>query len=289
MTRAARILATLAVLAIPAAAFAQSAAQVTADRLQGRATPEAHNRLQRAIEAAQVVGSYFASPTGVDNATCDQANPCTAQGAFMRCHLDFPPGDVCNIQLADGDYINPGINVFYYRFANFTGNCANPSSVRLIGTTPGTLVWVQDHAVGIIGCVRFEGHVGGVSAIATRQHVIVDYYNLVFGNMPGGTHVSVNELSIASCGSTVKIAGDGVVHASAGKFGILNLPCEMNLNGVFNINFFVNTGQIGIVTLMGVGRFTGSYFVNGVKCNNDGTSIVHHPGVDFPGNNPGNC
>jgi len=246
-------------------------------------------RLQQALDAAQTTGQYFASPSGSDANDCSRAAPCTAQGAFMRCHLDQPQGDACNIKLLDGDYINPGINVFYYRFASFEGNCGNPSSVRLIGTTAGTLFWVQDHSIGIIGCVRFEGFVSGVSAIATRQHVIVDYYNLVFGNMPAGTHVSVSEFSIASCGSTVIIAGNAVVHARVGKLGILNLPCEMNLNGVFNINFFVNTEQMAIITTMGVGRFTGSYFVNGVKCNSDGTSLVHHPGVDFPGSTPGNC
>jgi len=179
-----------------AVAFGQapSASQV----LGGKATPDATARLQQAMAAAQTTGQYFAAPQGNDSGVCDRANPCTAQGAFMRCHLDQPVGETCNIQLADGDYVDPEISVFYYRFASFSGNCANPSSVRLIGTKPyPTLFWVQDHAIGLIGCVRFEGYVGGVIAIEARQHAIVDYYNLVFGNLPLGTHVHLTEFSIA--------------------------------------------------------------------------------------------
>lgn len=276
-----------AALILPGLAHAQDrAAPSAAERLGGRSTPEATNRLQQAMDAAQTTGTYYAAPNGVDSTSCTQATPCTAQGAFMRCHLDQPQGDVCNIQLADGDYINPGINVFYYRFANFTGNCGNPSSVRLIGTQAVTLAWVQDHAVGIFGCMRFEGFVSGVNGILGRQHVIIDYYSVVFGNMPGGTHVGMNEFSIASCGSSVTIAGNTVVHAGASKLSIINLPCTIVINGVFAIDFFVNTQAWSVVAAQGV-VFSGSFNVTGRRCNSD-FAIVYRTQA-FPGSIDGNC
>jgi hypothetical protein len=312
MTRAARILATLAVLASGAPAFSQSAPQEAvrlqqavaaapeaAARLQYRledgrvrqgGTPEQILRLQRAIDAAQTVGEYFAAPNGQDVNPCTPAEPCTAQGAFMRCHTEQPQGDVCNIKLADGDYIDPRINGFYYRTFAYEGNCANPSSVRLIGhTSNSTLFWVQDHAIGIIGCVRFEGHVAGVSAICGRQHVIIDYHNLVFGNMPGGHHLCLTEFTIASCGGTVIIAGDAVVHGGASDSSKINMGqgCQLRMNGLFNIQFFINTAGWSIINAQGL-NITGNFFNNGTRCNSDGLAIVRHT-IEFPGNTPGNC
>src|SRR5207244_2422896 len=103
-----------------------------------------------------------------------QVQPCTPQGAFEVCHQATVPTGVCNVQLADGVYYDPEINIFYYRIVNLIGNCANPSSVMLVGTRRNTtLIWVQDHAIGIFACLRLEGYTGGVNGIAGRQHVII--------------------------------------------------------------------------------------------------------------------
>src|SRR5215216_2321990 len=169
--------------------------------------------------------NYFASPIGTANHVCSQAQPCTPQAAFEACSEATVPRDVCNIQLADGDYYDPAINVFYYRRADFIGNCNNPSSVRLIGTRQGTaLIWVQDHAIGVFACIRLEGYTGNITGISGRQHVIVDYSRIVFGNMPAGTHVLMNEFSIASCVDVVQIAGDAAIHVGAFKNSAINLP-----------------------------------------------------------------
>jgi hypothetical protein len=235
-------------------------------------------------------GIYYAAPSGVDNPTCSQAQPCTPRGAFIACSHDTPTADMCQIQLADGEYYDPEINIYYYRAASYLGNCANPSSVRLIGTLRNTtLIWVQDHAIGVFGCMRLEGFTGGVTGIAGRQHVIVDYSNIVFGNMPGGSHVTMNEFSIASCLGQVKIAGDALVHASAFSNSKINLGCEMNLNGVFNIDFFVNTAAWSVINANSA-RFTGSFFVKSIAaCNSDGLALVYRT-QPFPGlPEPGNC
>jgi len=284
MTKAASIVA----LFLLVSSASQDPSGTPAERLQERTTPEVTNRLQQAIDAAAVVGTYFASPTGVDNDTCSQATPCTAQGAFMRCHMDNPQGDVCNVQLADGDYFDPGINVFYYRFVRFVGNCSNPSSVRLIGLRAGNLIWVQDHSIGIVECMRLEGFVGGVNGIAGRQHVIIDYNNVVFGNMPGGKHIELFEYSIASCVGRVLIAGNAAVHGNVHKSSTLNMFCEVNLNGVFDIDYVVNTSAWSTIEAR-FAAFTGSYYVRGTACNSDGFVIVYRARQAFPGSNPGNC
>jgi hypothetical protein len=46
----------------------------------------------------------------------------------------------CHVQLADGIYLDPEINIFYYRFISVTGNCDSPQAVVLRATKPGILV-----------------------------------------------------------------------------------------------------------------------------------------------------
>lgn len=231
---------------------------------------------------------YYASPSGVDNNACSQAQPCTPEGAYVLCHITEPTGDLCEIQLADGTYLDPGINLYYYRFATLRGNCSNPSSVTLVNTKPGmALIWVQDHAIAAVKCLRLEGHVGGTSGIVARQHVIVDYDNLIFGNMPGGSHISMNDFSIASCTGPVAIAGNATVHAAASNLSKINLGCEMNINGVFGIDFFVVASRFSIVDASAA-RFTGSYFVSGIACFQT-AGLVDKAAQAFPGSSPGNC
>jgi len=239
--------------------------------------------------AVPAAATYFAAPNGIDNPTCSPSAPCTAQGAFMRCHLDMPPGGVCNIQLADGDYVDPGINVFYYRLAALTGNCANVGAVRLIGTTPTALIWIQDHSIGIVRCMQLVAFVGGVVGIAGRQHVIIDYDRIVFGNMTAGVQIALSDHSIASCLGPVTIAGNAAMHAIVGAFSKLNLSCDVNINGIFAIDYFINTNSFSIVDASQA-RFIGNFNVIGTQCNL-ANAIVSRPrnGQAFPGSVPGNC
>jgi hypothetical protein len=233
--------------------------------------------------------TYFASPSGPRNSVCSQAEPCTPQWAFVVCHEATVPTGVCNIQLADGDYLDPEINIYYYRFVNIVGNCTNPSLVRLIGTRPATtLIWVQDHAIGVFSCMRLEGYTGSVTGIAGRQHVIVDYARIIFGNMPGGAHVLMTEFSIASCGDVVMIAGNVAVHAAALKNSVINLPCSITTNGQFNVDFFAAAQTFGVIDARGA-QFTGSYQVVGVDCF-QATGVVFKPvnGQPFLGSAKGN-
>jgi len=82
--------------------------------------------------------TFFAAPGATDNGQCTRAAPCTPQGAVLACHAQS--GSVCHVQLADGIYLDPEINIFYYRFISVTGNCDSPQAVVLRATKPGILV-----------------------------------------------------------------------------------------------------------------------------------------------------
>jgi hypothetical protein len=85
----------------------------------------------------------------------------------------------------------------------------------------------------------------------------------------------MTDFSIASCSGMVQIAGNAAVHVSAFKNSVVNLPCEMNINGVFNIDYFVNAQSFGIVDA-NIARFSGSYYVSGVTCNQF-AGVVYKP------------
>ena len=94
------------------------------------------------LGCAPAGAQYYVAPSGTDNGVCTEAQPCTPQGAVKLC---FQP-DGCRIDVADGDYPNPAIDIFYRRTVLMIGNCNNPAAVRLHATQPNAvLITVQDH------------------------------------------------------------------------------------------------------------------------------------------------
>jgi hypothetical protein len=161
--------------------------------------------LMAATANAQPYGTYlYASPTGT-NDECSRERPYTAQAAANTCQEKSR--DMCTVHLADGVYVDPAIDIHYYRGITIKGNCEAPQNVVLRATKPGALISIQDHTIGILGCLTLEATVPGTAGLLGRQHVIIDYDRMIFGPMSGGTHIALTEFSIASCGSA-SITGD---------------------------------------------------------------------------------
>jgi hypothetical protein len=56
------------------------------------------------------------------------------------------------------------VNIYYHRTIGISGDCSNPYARA---TTPNTaLVWIQDHATGIVGCLALEPETTGTIGIA---------------------------------------------------------------------------------------------------------------------------
>jgi hypothetical protein len=111
----------------------------------------------------------WASPSGTENAQCIQAAPCSLQGAVTACHMQ-------------GVYLDPVVDIHYYRFMRLVGDCNNPQNVILRATRPGTnIIAVQDHAIAAVRCATLDATetATGVNAITTRQHIILDYDRLM--------------------------------------------------------------------------------------------------------------
>jgi hypothetical protein len=130
--------------------------------------------------AAQPQGAtFYAAPAG-RGTQCTKRHPFAPQDAVMHCPAPAVSG--CLINLADGVYADPAINISYYRAVHINGNCQAPRKVVLrVANKPAALITVQDHAIGIVSCLTVEATVDGATAILGRRHVIVDYVNIVFG------------------------------------------------------------------------------------------------------------
>lgn len=180
-----------------------------------------------AQRAALPTKHFYAAPGASDNPTCPINQPCSPQGAVMACQAQ--PFDVCNVYLADGLYLDPGLNVYYHKVIAIIGNCNVPQNVVLRATIPSsTLVWVQDTSIVRVMCMQLDSapDVTGVIGIGGRQHIINDYETVIFGPLPGGTHVSMAEFSISSCIPPVWIIGGGPLRGSADNLSKLNLGCQ---------------------------------------------------------------
>src|SRR5262245_49009187 len=161
-----------------------------------------------------------------DNLICSQQYPCSPQGAIMACHSQ--PYSMCAVHLADGLYLNAGINIFHFKAIHVMGNCGGPQNVILRNSQPNTaIVWVQDHSTGIFTCLTMDVAPGtaNVSAIAGRQHTIIDYGTVMFGPMT--QHVTMSLFSVASCIAPIWIIGGGPVLESADDFSYAEHTCEV--------------------------------------------------------------
>jgi len=168
------------------------------------------------------------------------------------------------------------------------GNCNAPEKLVLRATKPGTnIIMVQDHAIAVVNCLSIDATetATGVGGVVARQHTVIDYDTIIFGLLPGGTHVSLTEYSIASCLRSAWITGDAAYHARATYFSKLNLGCQINPPEQRAFSYFVDATAFSIIAAQGA-TFTGA--ATGVACNSV-HSLIKFPSQPFPGSYPGNC
>jgi hypothetical protein len=226
---------------------------------------------------------FVAAPDGDDNGECTDSRPCSPQGAVKAC----PMSSICNIRLQPGIYLDPAVNIYYHRTISFRGNCSAPNAVIFRATKPGTvLIRIQDHAIGTVACLTMDSESTGTIGISGRQHIIADYERVIFGAMPDGMHVAMNEFSIASCLDAVWIIGDAKIHVAAAKNSNVNLGCSITLSEPRAFTYFVNAAAFSIVDAQ-FAKLLGSV-ATGVGCNSS-NAIVYLPAQGLPGSQPGNC
>jgi hypothetical protein len=144
-------------------------------------------------------------------------------------------------------------------------------------------------AIGVVTCLALEATAEGATGIAGRQHIIADYDRLIFGPMPGGTHIALNEFSIASCVGPISITGDVRLHALVAEFSKLNMACPMALPQPVKFDYFADASLWSVINANG-GSFTGpgATASSGIRCYNY-LSVVNYPeNSDFPGDS-GRC
>ena len=222
----------------------------------------------------------YASPTGSNNVQFSQDQPCTPQAAVQACHAK--PAETCRVNLGDGVYIDPAINIYYYRGIDIEGNCKAPQNVILRATKPSPLIFIQDHAIGIVKCLALEASVPGAIGISGRQHIIADYDRVIFGPMRGGTHIALNDFSIATCVGSASVTGDARLHAGIANFSNLNMTCRMALPQPLKFDYFAKASLWSVIN---AGSFTGpgATASKGIRCHNY-LSVVNYPkDSDFPG------
>jgi hypothetical protein len=108
------------------------------------------------------------------------------------------------------------------------GKCNAPEKL-LRATKPGTnIIMVKDHAIAVVNCLSIDATetATGVGGVVARQHTVIDYDTIIFGLLPGGTHVSLTEYSIASYLRSAWITDDAAYHARATYFSKLSLDVK---------------------------------------------------------------
>ena len=232
----------------------------------------------------QNVHNFVVSPAGDANGQCTEERPCSPQGAVDAC----PMGEICNIALQHGVYEDPAINMYYHRTITMTGDCNDPHAVVFRATKPNTaLVWVQDHVTAGLSCLTLDSMATGTTGIAARQHAIADYVSIVFGQFSEGTHILVNELSIASCMSKAWISGSAKSHVVASYLSKINLGCAVDFPQRVQIDIFATAGLFSVIDATSA-RFTGAG-ADGVRCANNMAAIIEPTdGQSFPGTS-GEC
>jgi hypothetical protein len=233
---------------------------------------------------AQSSATFYVDPFG-SGTQCTLANRCALPTAMSSCYAQAV--EICNINFNDGIYVDPGVNIYYYRAVQLVGNCSAPQNVILRATIPNTaLIWIQDHAIGIVQCLTLEAHVNGVSGIMGRQHIIADWGNIIFSIMPLGIHVFLNEFSIGSCVGPVWLRGGAMAHVAVSNSSKANIGCQVNAASSISFSSGFATANAFSIIDAGVATFTGGP-VSGAGCTSQ-QSIVSPPPQGFPGQ-PSRC
>ncbi len=180
------------------------------------------------LAAPACAETYFVSPAGSDANDCSERAPCnTIQAAADKIAV----GQVGTVLLADGEYL-AGVNVIYHRIVNIRGNCADPGKTKIRPSAGASAIAAQDGAIVGAMCLVCEAQDGARDArcLHSRQFAIIDHRKLRFGNMPGGSHISADEISKINCLGGAEIVGDASVHAVASKGSSIDLNCDIAID-----------------------------------------------------------
>jgi hypothetical protein len=231
-----------------------------------------------------VHAQYIVAPGGNDNNTCTSVlNPgATGQGAVEK----VPMGGRANVVFQPGVYEGM-INNYYYRAITLSGSfnpdgSCNIGAVTLKRSSPGPILFAQDHALSIYNCLTLGDGTDGVGAIASRQYAITDYSNIRF-NQTTASHVVAGDSSKINCGGFNEINGGASIHVQASELSLLLLRCEMRvtIDGAFNFTAMLQSGGKAIIDATRA-NFTGGN-VNGLKYIAHDSTIRLPMGPDVPG------
>ena len=207
------------------------------------------------------------STGGNDNNNCaSTSTPClTIQGAADKVAY----ATLIDISVAPGIY-SAGANVYYWRGLNIhgplsNGACTDPTQVIIDLPSSTVAFQVQDNVILGVSCMTIRGASGAsaVSAFAVRQGAILDFLNMRFGALPGGSIVSLSDRGMASCAGNVWIDGSLVVAGNVYN-STLNWACFTTIAaGLGMTHFFSGAGwaiinaQNAVFTVTGGGAMTG--------------------------------
>ena len=230
--------------------------------------------------------SFYVAMSGDDGNDCLSKNaPClTIQGAVAK----IPIATAGYIEVAPGSY-NEAVDVFHYRIVNIRGDCADPSNVIIQPKgNGGTAFWAQDHAIFFISCLTIRSSHTGNIGIAARQFGIVDFQYVHFGALAGGIHISVTDLSVASCIGPYFIDDSANVHAAVSALSRLTLNCPIHITTPVTFTVFAESVSRSFLNAGGAaiaGAGAGSVTTGIQWIAQDATITL--PAGGLPGNAPG--
>lgn len=172
------------------------------------------------MRTRRVGPSLYVAPSGDD--TRGALTPETAVRTIQRA-VDIALYDIDSagqppqIWLANGDYapfqvVADGVG------ANQVAVHGNPKSPRLVtitGRAAGPIVYAKDKGIVTIDGVILQGAVPGAWGLLAEQLAVIDFRDLVFGDMPGGYHISAVHAGYVNCIGDYSITGGAISHLNA--------------------------------------------------------------------------
>lgn len=240
--------------------------------------------------------TLYVSPTGND------ANPGTVGSPFLTIQHAINvaqqaydcAGFTMTIQLADGLYTAggalTGAMVGQVEII-IAGNDGAPGNVTVQVGAGQACFFAKDYgAISIHGMTLTSA---GGFGINVAQFGIIDYYNVIFGTMPGGTHIQCSQLGSVNATSGYEIAGGASFHialqSGGASFNSTAIPqlhsSIVILPGVAFTGCFLSiSGQS--LAVLGAVAFAGPLNATGIRWQMFGGGLMDFGGQD-PNSLPG--
>lgn len=241
-----------------------------------------------------VAANTYINPNGSDSNDCLSTAlpnpPGSASGACLTLAraISVATGNSLygngNVYAAAGQYVANAAGFSHFQMGTISGDCNNPTAVVFNIPINGQGFLAQDHATMWLQCFSTLTFGSGSYVINARQFAIVDYSSITFGYMPGGVHVSAQEMSKVNCTGTNTITGSAIYHVFASGMAMSEMACTMNIQNTPSFTAFYGIGPRSLVnaiatTYTGTGISGASYDVN------NGTLMLW--GRTMPGSGPG--